>query len=95
MQMRPRRPHSCCVPNMAARAIAAYVQGWLGDADVRYSKDLNIKDDKSYIMSLLAVLTSGDSAAGYQIKELGGSFHENGYSIPQMQIRRKEKKNGF
>ena len=76
-------------------AIAAYVQGWLGDADVRYSKDLNIKDDKSYIMSLLAVLTSGDSAAGYQIKELGGSFHENGYSIPQMQIRRKEKKNGF
>lgn len=76
-------------------AIVAYVQGWLGDADVRYSKDLNIKDDKSYIMSLLAVLTSGDSAAGHQIKELGGSFHENGYSIPQMQIRRKEKKNGF
>ena len=76
-------------------AIVAYVQGWLGDADVCYSKDLNIKDDKSYIMSLLAVLTSGDSAAGHQIKELGGSFHENGYSIPQMQIRRKEKKNGF
>lgn len=76
-------------------AIAAYVQGWLGDADVRYSKDLNIKDDRSYIMSLLAVLTSGDPAAGHQIKELGGSFHENGYSIPQMQIRRKEKKNGF
>ena len=76
-------------------AIAAYVQGWLGDADVCYSKDLNIGDDKSYIMSLLAVLTSGDSAAGHQIKELGGSFHENGYSIPQMQIRRKEKKNGF
>ena len=76
-------------------AIAAYVQGWLGDAEACYSKDLKIRDDKSYIMSLLAVLTSGDSAAGYQIKELGGSFHENGYSIPQMQIRRKEKKNGF
>ena len=83
------------VLKMVKRSIAAYVQGWLGDADVRYSKDLNIKDDKSYIMSLLAVLTSGDSAAGHQIKELGGSFHENGYSIPQMQIRRKEKKNGF
>ena len=73
-------------------AIAAYVQGWLGDADVRYSKDLDIKDDKSYIMSLLAVLTSGDPTAGHQIKELGGTFQENGYSIPQMQIRRKEKK---
>lgn len=73
-------------------AIAAYVQGWLGEADVCYSKDLGIQDDKSYIMSLLAVLTSGDPTAEYQIKELGGTFSENGYSIPQMQIRRKEKK---
>lgn len=73
-------------------AIAAYVQGWLGDADVRYSKDLDIRDDKAYIMSLLAVLTSGDPAAGHQIKELDGTFSENGYSIPQMQISRKEKK---
>ena len=73
-------------------AIAAYVQGWLGDSDVCYSKDLNITDDKAYIMSLLAVLTGGDPAAGHQVKELGGTFCENGYSIPQMQIRRKEKK---
>ena len=76
-------------------AIAAYVQGWLGDAEACYSKDLKIRDDKSYIMSLLAVLTSGDPVAGHQIKELGGTFRENGYSIPQMQIRRKEKKSGF
>ena len=76
-------------------AIAACVQGWLGDAEACYSKDLKILDDKSYIMSLLAVLISGDPVAGHQIKELGGTFHENGYSIPQMQIRRKEKKNGF
>ena len=43
-------------------------------------------------MSLLAVLTSGDPSVNHQIKELVGSFHENGYSIPQMQISRKEKK---
>ena len=73
-------------------AIAAYVQGWLGESDVCYSKDLAIRDDKDYIMSLLAVLTSGDPSVNHQIKELGGSFHENGYSIPQMQISRKEKK---
>lgn len=72
-------------------AIAAYVQGWLGESDVCYSKDLAIRDDKDYIMSLLAVLTSGDPSVNHQIKELGGSFHENGYSIPQMQISRKEK----
>lgn len=73
-------------------AISAYVQGWLGESDVRYSKDLGIQDDKAYIMSLLAVLTSGDPTSEHQIKELGGTFRENGYSIPQMQIRRKEKK---
>lgn len=73
-------------------AIAAYVQGWLGEAEVCYSKDLGIQDDRSYIMSLLAVLTSGDPTAEYQIKELGGIFSESGYSIPQMQISRKEKK---
>lgn len=73
-------------------AIAAYVQGWLGASDVCYSKDLEIQGDKDYIMSLLAVLTSGDPSVNHQIKELGGSFRENGYSIPQMQISRKEKK---
>ena len=73
-------------------AIAAYVQGWLGESGVCYSKDLAIRNDKDYIMSLLAVLTSGDSSANHQIKTLGGSFTENGYSIPQMQISRKEKK---
>lgn len=72
-------------------AIAAYVQGWLGESGVCYSKDLAIRDDKGYIMSLLAVLTSDDPSTDHQIKELGGSFHENGYSIPQMQISRKER----
>lgn len=73
-------------------AIAAYIEDWLGESDIRYSKDLGIADDKSYIMSLLAVLTSGSPTAPHLVKELGGSFRENGYSIPQMQIRRKEKK---
>lgn len=72
-------------------AIAAYVQNWLGEEGVCYSKDLNLQDDKAYVMSMLAILTSGDKAAGYTIKELDGTFKENGYSIPQMQIRRKEK----
>lgn len=73
-------------------AIAAYVQNWLGDKDTCFSKDLSLHDDKSYIMSLLAVLTSGDDSAAYQVKELGGVFIENGYTIPQLEISRKEKK---
>ena len=73
-------------------AVQAYVEAWLGDEDVRYSKDLSIEKDKDYIMSLLAMLESKDSSAGFTIEELPGSFTENGYSIPQMKIKRKEKK---
>lgn len=62
-------------------AIAAYVQNWLGEEGSCYSKDLKLQDDKAYIMSMLVVLTSGDKAAGYTVKELGGTFKENGYSI--------------
>ena len=32
-------------------AIAAYIEDWLGESDIRYSKDLGIADDKSYIMN--------------------------------------------
>lgn len=73
-------------------AVEAYVQGWLGTAETCYSEDLPIQGDKDYVMSLLAILGSKSPSASYTIKELGGAFIENGYSIPQMQICRKEKK---
>ena len=73
-------------------AVAAYVENWLGEAGVCYSKDMQIQDDKAYIMSLLTVLAGSDRNAQYTVKELGGSFVENGYSIPQLQISRKEGK---
>lgn len=73
-------------------AVNAYVQGWLGDADMRCSEELSLEEDKDYIMSLLAILGSKDASAGYAVQELDGIFCKNGYSIPQMQIRRKEKK---
>lgn len=53
---------------------------------------MNLVDDKAYIMSLLAVLTSSDATAAHTVKELDGHFTENGYSIPQLQITRKEGK---
>lgn len=73
-------------------AVEAYVQGWLGDAASCDSKDLSLKEDRDYIMSLLAILGSKDQSAAYTVEELGGTFRENGYSIPQMTIHRKEKK---
>ena len=73
-------------------AVATYVEQWLGDSGIVFSKDMQLRDDKSYIMSLLAVLASSDRNAQYIVKELGGTYSENEYVIPQLQIRRKEGK---
>ena len=72
--------------------IAAYVEQWLGEAEVCYSEDLNLEDDKAYIMSLLAVLTGGDRSSTYTVRELEGVYSENGYAIPRIQIKRREEK---
>ena len=73
-------------------AIEAYVKDWLGSEGRCFSKDLDLKDDKAYVMSLLAVLTSGDTHVRHEVRELGGLFTENGYTIPQIEIFRKGKK---
>ena len=73
-------------------AVEAYVENWLGQSDTCYSKDMQLQNDKSYIMSLLTVLASSDRNARYTVKELGGSFTENEYSVPQLQISRKGEK---
>ena len=71
-------------------AVAAYVQGWLGESDVCRSEDIPLKNDKDYVMSLLAVLTGGDRSADFTVQELDGERRENGYAIPELQISRKE-----
>ena len=73
-------------------AIAAYVEKWLGDRGICYSKDMGLSDDRAYIMSMLAVLTGRDPEADFVVRELEGTFTENAYTIPQLQITRKEGK---
>ena len=68
----------------------SYVQGWLGESDVCSSEDIPLKNDKDYVMSLLAVLTGGDRSADFTVQELDGERRENGYAIPELQISRKE-----
>ena len=73
-------------------AVAAYIEQWLGESGIGYSEDLELNDDKTYIMSLLAVLTSSDAGAKHTVTELEGSYSENGYSIPQLRVTRREGK---
>ena len=72
-------------------AVSRYVEQWLGERGICYSKDLGLSDDKAYIMSMLAVLTGQDPEAGYLVRELVGNYTQGQYTIPQLQItRRKE-----
>lgn len=71
------------------KEVLKYVDAWLGEEEVCYSKELHIRDDKAYIMSLLCVAVAGDREAGYTVEELGGTYAENGYKIPQLRITRK------
>ena len=74
-------------------AVSRYVEQWLGERGICYSKDLGLSDDKAYIMSMLAVLTGQDPEAGYPVRELVGNYTQGQYTIPQLQItRRKEGK---
>ena len=73
-------------------AVAAYVEQWLAASGICYSKDMNLDNDKAYVMSLLAVLAGHRSDAAYQIEVLDGYFTENSYTIPQLVITRKEDK---
>lgn len=68
--------------------VAAYVERWLGEAGVCCSEDFGLRDDKAYIMSLLAVMAGGDTA--YTVQELEGIYSENQYSIPRLQLKRRE-----
>ena len=77
----------------ARTAVAAYVERWLEDRRICYSKDIGLSDDKAYIMSMLAVLTGNDPQADYLVQELEGTYTENSYTIPQLQIMHKERKN--
>lgn len=72
------------------REVTAYIENWLGEAGVCHSSDMKLEDDKAYIMSLLAVLSGSDRLAPYTVTELEGEYSENGYSIPQLEIKRRE-----
>lgn len=71
-------------------AVAAYIDNWLGESGICFSENLNLADDKAYIMSLLAVLLSSDAGAEHIVTELEGYYSQNGFTIPKMQISRKE-----
>lgn len=72
--------------------VQAYVEKLLGQSDSCESTNMKLQDDRAYIMSLLVVLFGSERHAGFNVQELGGSITENQYTVPRLQIWRKEAK---
>ena len=73
-------------------AVLAHMRQVFGEERIRYSKDLTVVDDESYIMSLLAVLNSEDRDSFYRVEPLEGRCPQGSYEIPQLRFIRKEEK---
>ncbi len=74
------------------KSVIAYVQNLLEGKTEFRSEDMELSDDRAYVMSLLAVLNGGSPEARYTVEPLEGSYKENGYTIPELRICGKEEK---
>ncbi len=75
----------------ARKNVLNYMEKKLGDSEVCYSKNLSLVEDKDYIMSLMMILVGSEQNSPYKVTVLEGNFTENGYTIPQLEIKRKGK----
>jgi len=71
-------------------AVSAYMKEFFLESGVRYSTDMDVKDDHAYIMSLLSVLNSEDKEAFYYTEVLDGVHTQLQYRLPQIRFTRKE-----
>ena len=69
-----------------------YVQRLFESRDSFDSSDFALRDDRDYIMSLLAVVNSEDKDAFYTVESADGSIRKEPYTVPQLTFRRKEEK---
>lgn len=69
-------------------AVERYVGECLSGKDALRSQELPLSNDRDYIMSILAVLSSGPRSF-YQVRLLDGTDTQNGYTIPRFELLRK------
>lgn len=73
-------------------SVAEYVQDLFGERNVLYSKDMDVQDDHTYVMSMLAVLYGRDRGSAYWVEQASGDHQAGLYTIPQYKLIRKEEK---
>ena len=71
-------------------AVESYVLERMGQDPARTTADLPLRNDREYVLSLLAALHGSDRDSAYEVEALGGVHTENGYTQPQLRFVRKE-----
>lgn len=71
-------------------AVESYILARMDGATGCTSDDLPLRDDREYVLSLLAALHGSDRDSAYEVERLEGQFAKNGYTLPQLRFVRKE-----
>jgi hypothetical protein len=72
--------------------VREYMERLFGNSPVVFSDDMALKDDYTYILSLLAVLHGNDKGIFYTPDFLEGGVNKSGYTIPKIRFVRKQVK---
>ena len=70
--------------------VLEYVESMFGDSPVAFSGDIEIENDQTYILSLLAVLHGNDRGIFYKPEYLDSIVGHGNYSIPEVRFERKK-----
>jgi len=73
--------------------IFAYMEKEFGSRMVLNSRELDIKDDRSFVLLLLATMKSGEKKTFYDVEFLNGYIENEGYRYPNMRFIRKDEEN--
>lgn len=69
--------------------VAAFVDGILGDKDEISTKDFEISDDDTYIMTLLSVVQARDKSSKYTVEIQNEMIKSCSYEVPLMIYKRR------
>jgi len=70
--------------------VMEYVESMFGGSPVAFSGDIEVQNDHTYILSLLAVLHGNDRGVFYRPEYLDSIIGHGKYSIPEIRFERKK-----
>lgn len=77
-----------------AHKVKSFIDSLLTGRSEIVSDEINITDDETFILLMLAVVRQNEQGMGYKIELFEGKVNCNGYGIPDMLIKRRGMKAG-